>query len=181
MKRSLALRIEPTVRQTEAILGRIERALAERGVSSERVGTGRLDFRMPHPWRTVRQGPLLAISRGAALVSAGAGDRRRVRYELNFRRLRVATVVLSLVLVAIGFRWPRLTLLNALLMLWLLVPGIPYALAAWRFHALMAEAARDVLERRLTPREGDAVVVRDPAGGDGPGADTPGGETTTRR
>lgn len=152
MRRSLNLRIEPTLRQTEAILARIEHELAERGATVERAGFGGLRFRMPPPWRAPRLGILLAISAGRVMVSAGAGGPWRVRYELSFIALRTATLLLSLAVAIARFGGHRLTLLMWIAAIWVVVYTVPYWLATRRFHRLVTQAARDVVERRRTAR-----------------------------
>ena len=153
MRRSLPLRAEPTVRQTEAILARVERALADRGVTAERRGPGRLHFKMPPVWRAPQAGVLHAVTSGDALVSAGAGEARRVRYDLSFAGLRVSVFVLTGLLLVLGWEWARFTLFNSVVALWLLAFGAPYALATRRFRRIVFDAARDVVERRQVPRE----------------------------
>ena len=152
MKHSIVLRTEPTVRQTEKVLARIERELTARGITTKREGPGRLRFRVPPPWKAPKPSALLAITKGAVRVSAGAGEPRQVRYELEFARLAGLAVVLSIVLLAIGLAWPRRSLIGSLGVVWALIFGVPWAFAASRFHRMMAHAARDVIERRTAPR-----------------------------
>jgi hypothetical protein len=151
--RALTLRTEPSVRQTNAILTRIERELSERGAVVARAGAAGLRFTMPPPWTA----PRLAITSGRTTMSAGAGERWKVRYELSFAVLRGIVVVLSLVVVALGWTWPRTTLVNALVGLWAGVYGIPYLLAGRQFRRIIEAAAREVVERRRTPR-GEAAT-----------------------
>lgn len=158
MINSVKLRTEPTVHQTEAILARIERELTMRAVSVTREGFGAMSFRMPRPWRAAHLGLLLPIRSGRVRVSAGAGERWRVRYELSFMSLRALTAVLTAVLVAVGWSWPRLTLLSRLVILWAAVFGAPWTLAKLRFRRLVEACAREIVERRKTPRAGSAVV-----------------------
>ena len=152
MRHSIVLRTEPTVRQTEKVMARLERELGERGIVAAREGPGRLRFRVPFPWKAPRAGALLAISKGAVRLSAGAGETRQVRYELSFARLGGLAVGISVLLLSIGLAWPRTTLFGALGLVWALLFGVPWLVAATRFHRLMAIAARDVIERRAAGR-----------------------------
>lgn len=156
MINTVTLRTEPNRRQTEAIVSRIERDLVAHGATVTRDGFGALSFRMARPWRAWHAGLLLPITAGWAKVSAGAGERWRVRYELSFVTLRAITLVLSVALVAAGWSWPRLTLLSRLLILWAVVYGAPWAGAAFRFRRIIEEGTREVVERRKTPRAGPA-------------------------
>ena len=164
--RSLPLRREPSVRQIETILRRIEEELTARGATIEESGAkGGLKFRMPRPWKAPRLGLLLFITSGRAVVSAGAGGPWKVRYHLDFSVLLGLAIVLSLGLVVIGLSWPdRTTLLNALLVLWLVVYGLPYFLATTRFRRIIQKSTHDVIERRRAPRvSGSQPVIAEPA------------------
>lgn len=152
MIRSLGLRTEPTVRQTEVILSQVEGELESRGARVERSGPGRLTFYMPPPWRARRLGSMLAVRTGSVMVSAGSGEQRRVRYHLHFTALRLVTGVLSVVLAVIGWGWQRTSLFNALAALWAVAFGIPYFVAGVQFRRIVEASARDVLERRKGPR-----------------------------
>ena len=152
MRNALTLPREPTVHQASSILARIEEELTARGARVERDAAGVLRFRLPLPWQSPRQGLLLAISWGKATVSAGAGGPWRVRYELHFSRLRWATIALSVPVLVAGWGWPRLDLLNTLLVLWVLFFFSPYLAAGWRFHHLLRHCVAGVLERRRVPR-----------------------------
>ncbi len=169
--RSLALRREPSVRQVETILRRIEEELTARGATIERpAATSGLHFRMPRPWKAPRLGVLLFITSGRAVVSAGSGGPWKVRYHLDFSVLLGLVIVLSLGLVAIGLSWPdRTSLLIALLILWLIVYGIPYVIATTRFRRIIQKSTHDVIERRRTPR----VPGSQPAVGEPPSATEP--------
>jgi hypothetical protein len=163
--RSLALRREPSVRQIETILRRIEEELVSRGAKTERVGTtGGLRFRMPRPWKAPRLGLLLFITSGRAVVSAGSGGPWKVRYHLDFSVLLGLAAVLSVGLIAVGLSWPdRTSLLNALLIVWLVVYGIPYVVATVRFRQIIQKSTHDVIERRRAPRDsGSHPVVKPP-------------------
>ena len=152
MRRTLRLRVEPTVRQTQAILDSIERELGRYGARAQRVGGSALRFRMPEPWRRPHLGSLLAISSGRVMVSAGLGGPWRVQYELSTALLRGVAIALSVILVAVGFSWPRLTLVSALAALWLVVYAVPYFLATRRFRRIVRAGAQEVVERRKKPR-----------------------------
>ena len=170
--RSLALRREPSVRQIETILRRIEEELTTRGATVERTGaTGGLRFRMPKPWKTPRLGVLLFITSGRAIVSAGSGGPWKVRYHLDFSVLLGLAIVLSLGLVAIGLSWPdRMALVNALLIVWVVVYGIPYAIATARFRQIIQKSTHDVIERRRAPRDSGSQPAVEPAAGTDPPA-----------
>ena len=170
--RSLPLRREPSVRQIETILRRIQDALTARGATIEQAGaSGGLRFRMPRPWKAPRLGSLLFITSGRAIVSAGSGGPWKVRYQLDFSALLGLAILLSLGLVAIGLSWPdRMRLLNGLLILWLVVYWVPYLLATVQFRRIIEESTRDVIERRRAPRDsGSQPVVAEPE----PGAPPP--------
>jgi hypothetical protein len=152
VRRSLNLRIEPTLRQTEEIIARIEHEMAQRGAAVERVGFGGLRFRVPPPWRARRLGVLLAITAGRVMVSAGAGGPWRVRYELSFVALRTGTLLLSLGIAILRFGGNRLALLAWIAVLWLLLYTVPYLAATRLFHRLVMRSAREVVERRRAPR-----------------------------
>lgn len=154
--KSIPLRTEPTVRQADQILGRLERALAVRGATVTRQGLG-LRFRMPLPWRAPRLGALISVTSGVVKVSAGAGEPWKVRYSLDFTVLRGLVALFAVVTVLSGLSWPRLALVQVLVALWLLVYGAPRLLAGRRFHRLVHESAQEVLERRRTPRANDAT------------------------
>ena len=148
--RSLDLRTEPSIRQTETILSRIDQELTARGARVERAGAvGGLRFRMPWPWHAPRLGILLAITSGRAVVSAGAGGPWRVRYSLDFSMLRAIVIGLSLVIFGMGYVWPeRFPLLKSLVLLWLVVYGIPFIIASLRFRRIIRASAAEVVERR---------------------------------
>lgn len=176
--RSLPLRREPSVRQIETILRRIEEELLTRGAKVDRAGTsGGLRFRMPWPWKAPRLGVLLFISSGRAIVSAGSGGPWKVRYALDFSVLLGFALTLSVALIAVGLSWPdRTQLLNALLVIWVIVYGIPYLFATLRFRRIIQKSTHDVIERRKVPRDSGSqpVVVEPPASSQPPvtGADT---------
>jgi hypothetical protein len=127
---------------------------------------------MPRPWKAPRLGVLLAVTSGQAEVSAGSGGPWRVRYGLSFSVLRGIVVVLSLGLIAFGLSWPdRTNLINALLILWVVVFGVPYIAATIRFRRIVQTCAIDIVERRHAPRtSGSHPVASDPAVGSEPPA-----------
>lgn len=153
MRRSLVLRANPTMRETQAVLTRLERALQERGATSERASAGELHFRMPPPWRFAPIGWLALITRGTATLSAWGGGPWRVSYRLYFSALQVVTAIITLGMMVFGWRWPRLTLLTAALALWIAGYASLHLLAANRFRGLLRHVMADVLERRARPRE----------------------------
>jgi hypothetical protein len=152
MRRTLRLRVEPTVRQTQAILDSVEREMSRYGARVERVGGIALRFRMAAPWRRPHLGSLLAISSGRVTVSAGLGGPWRVQYELSTTLLLGVAIALSVVLVAVGLSWPRITLVGALGILWLVVYASPYFLATRRFRRIVRSAAQEIVERRRRER-----------------------------
>lgn len=151
--KAIPLRTEPTVRQADAILARIEGVLTARGVSPRRRGL-ELRFRVPPPWRAPGLGVLLAVTSGLVKVSAGAGERWKVRYSLDYTVLRAVAVVLSIAAIVVGLSaWPRLTLVNVIAGIWLLVFFAPRWAAGRRFDVLVRDSAAEVLERRQAPRD----------------------------
>ena len=151
--KSIPLRTEPTVRQADAILARIEGVLAARGVSPKRRGL-ELRFRVPPPWSAPRIGVLVAVTGGVVKVSAGAGERWKVRYKLDFTVMRGLALALSIGAIVYGLSaWPRLTLVNVLVGIWALFYFAPRWVAARHFDELVRDSATEVLERRRTPRD----------------------------
>lgn len=159
------LRTNPTVRETQRVLARLERALVDRGAAVRRPTAGELAFRMPPPWR-LSPGWMALISRGTATVSAWGGGPWRVSYALEFTALRVVTAVMTLALVAIGWGWPRLALLSTVLVLWVLGAGSLHLLAARDFRKFLRVTIPDMIERRsqprTTPSAADAVTTQQP-------------------
>jgi hypothetical protein len=153
VRRSLVLRANPTVRETQAVLARLERALEERGATTERASAGELHFHMPPPWRFAPIGWLAVITRGTATLSAWGGGPWRVSYRLYFGALQVVTATITLGMVVFGWGWPRLALLTATLALWIAGYASLHLLAANRFRGLLRHVMADVLERRARPRE----------------------------
>lgn len=148
---SLRLRREPTVHQVEVILRRIEDALGSRGAGVSRGPRGDIRFRIV-PWRSPKLSMLLLVTSGHARVSAGQGEPRRLRYGLDFTALHAVGAALSMLIVIGGWSWPRLMLINTLFVLWAVLLGLRIA-AVRRFRALLGDAAREIVERRETPRE----------------------------
>ena len=161
----MVLRANPTVRQTQAILVQLERALRQRGAATDRAQAGELVFRMPPPWRLARVGWLGLITRGTATLSAWGGGPWRVSYRLYFGALQALTGLITLSMVILGWGWARLALLSAVLALWLLGYGSLHLLAAHRFRDLVSDVVTDVLDRRATPRPEQAST---PAGSQQP-------------
>jgi hypothetical protein len=151
VRRSLVLRTNPTVRQTQAILVQLERALRQRGATTDRAQAGELIFRMPPPWRLARVGWLGLITRGIAMLSAWGGGPWRVSYRLYFGALQALTGLITLSMVALGWGWPRLALLSAVLALWIIGYGSLHLLAAHHFRDLLSGIMTDVLQRRTAP------------------------------
>jgi hypothetical protein len=104
-------------------------------------------------------------------VSAGSGGPWKVRYHLDFSVLLGLAIALSLGLVAIGLSWPdRMTLVNSLLIVWVVVYGVPYAIATVRFRQIIQKSTHDVIERRRAPRDSGSQPVVEPAAGTDPPA-----------
>ena len=152
MRRSLLLRTNPTVRQTQAILVQLDRALRERGATTDRAPAGELVFRMPPPWKLARVGWLALITRGTATLSAWGGGPWRVSYRLYFGALQALTGLITLGMAVLGWGWPRLALLSAVLALWIVGYGSLHLLAAHHFRDLLSDVITDVTERRTVPR-----------------------------
>ena len=152
MRHSLALRREPTARQTQVITLRIERELAALGAQVERGRDNLVKFRMPLPWQATRSDPMLLVTSGQISVSAGGGGPWRVQYRVQHLRLAILCGVASLIIAAAGWSWPRLTLLQVLGVVWIMLYGVPVLVAGRRVRQLLRSAASEVAERRKTPR-----------------------------
>lgn len=152
VRRSVVLRTNPTVRQTQAILVQLERALHQRGAATDRAQAGELVFRMPPPWKLARVGWLGLITRGVATLSAWGGGPWRVSYRLYFGSLQALTALITLSMGVLGWGWPRIALLSAVLALWLIGYGALHLLAAHRFRDLVSGVVTDVLDRRAASR-----------------------------
>jgi len=150
------LRANPTMRETQAILARLERALKECGATTDRASGGELTFRMPPPWRFARVGWLALITRGTATLSAWGGGPWRISYRLHFGALQAVTAMITVGMVVFGWGWSRLALLTAALALWIAGYASLHLLAAHRFRGLLRHLMADVLERRARPREAPA-------------------------
>lgn len=146
------LRANPTVRQTQAILARLEHAMRDRGATTVREPGGELTFRMPPPWKLARVGWLGLITRGTATLSAWGGGPWRVSYRLYFGALQAVTALITLGLAVFGWQWPRVALLSAVLALWIAGYAALHLLAARHFRALLSNLMVDVVERRAQPR-----------------------------
>jgi hypothetical protein len=142
------LRANPSVRQTQALLARLERALSERGATTERRPAGELTFRMPAPWRLAPVGWLALITRGTATLSAWGGGPWRVSYRLYFGALQSVVALITLGIVVLGWGLPRLSLLAAVLALWIVGYAPLHILAAHGFRNLLHSVMADVLEQR---------------------------------
>lgn len=152
MRRSLPLRANLSVRQTQALLIRLERALAERGATVYREIPGELSFRMPPPWKLAPVGWLALITRGVVALSAWGGGPWRLSYRLHFGWLQAVTGVTTLILAVLGWGWPRLALLGAVLALWVVGYGVLHLIAARHFRLVLRELISDIAERRARPR-----------------------------
>ena len=161
MRRSFLLRPDTTVHQTQVVIARLEAALSRLGAVVRRMTPGEVGFEMPRPWRLAPIGWLALISRGSATLSAWGGGPWRVSYRLRFGALRLVTASLTLVIVALGWGWPRLSLLMVVATLWLLGYGSLYYLASRRFRQILADIAAETVERRSRPRvaPGEARVA----------------------
>jgi hypothetical protein len=146
------LRRAPSLEEAIAMFRRVEQALEARGASVTARGSGTVRFLMCWPWSAPECRPLIAVTSGEAELSAEGGGPWRVRYRLNFTRLRVLCVLASLALIVAGRSWPRGTLLIALLVLWVVCYGAVIAAASWSFHQLIQGAAQGIVERRGSPR-----------------------------
>ena len=152
MRRSISLAREPSLREASALIADVERELAASGAGVERLGSSALRFDVPPLWRRPSLGALAGVSSGTVGLSAGGGGPWRIRYTLDFRRLYVLAAVVTAVVVALGWRLPRTTLIVAALACWLVAFGVPWALAGRRAHRVVLGAARRVVERRSRPR-----------------------------
>jgi hypothetical protein len=163
VRRSLVLRANPTVRQTQTILSQLDRVLRERGATTDRAPAGEVIFRMPPPWKLARIGWLALITRGTATLSAWGGGPWRVTYRLYFRALQLLTGLITIGMVVFGWRWPRLALLSAVLAVWIVGYGLLHLLAARQFRTLLSGVMTDVLERRAKSRSDQPTPSSTPA------------------
>ena len=157
--RALRLRQEPSVRQINRILTRVESDLAARGLEVSRHGVGGLRFKVPPPWRTRRAGLLGAATSGRVRVTAGRGERRHVRYELKFTLLQAALMLASFALVIVGWQRARVSLIGSVALIWLLIYLPVYMIANRQLRRIVATGAREVIDRRRTPRDTPASPV----------------------
>lgn len=167
--RAVRLNHEPSVRQINAILARLEADLAEHGLDVTRHGVGGLRFRVPPPWRAGRAGLLMAATSGLVRVTAGRGERRQVRYELKFTTLQALLMLASFTLVIVGWQRARVSLVAMVALIWLFGYLPAYVVATARLRRIVARGAREVIDRRRdarTPPGGDASGSRStPASG----------------
>ena len=159
----MVLRANPTVRQTQKILSQIDRALRERGATTDRAPAGELVFRMPPPWKLARIGWIALITRGVVTLSAWGGGPWRVSYRLHFGALQLLTGLITLSMAVVGWSWPRLVLLSAALMLWIVGYGSLHLLAGHQFRDLLSDVIADVLERRTKSRSEESTPSSTPA------------------
>jgi hypothetical protein len=152
VRRSFLLRPDTTVHQTQVVIGRLETALSRLGAAVRRTTPGELLFEMPRPWRLAPIGWLALVSQGSATLSAWGGGPWRVSYRLRFGALRFVTALLTLAIVAVGWGWPRLSLLMVAATLWVVGYGSLYYLASNRFRRILADIAAETAERRARPR-----------------------------
>ena len=157
------MRANPTVRQTQTILAQLDRVLRERGATTDRAPAGELVFRMPPPWKLARIGWLALITRGTATLSAWGGGPWRVTYRLHFRALQLLTGLITVGMVLFGWGWPRVSLLSAVLAVWIVGYGSLHLLAARQFRNLLAGVMIDILERRRKSRSGQSTPSSAPA------------------
>jgi len=157
MRHSLALRREPTTRQTLAIRARIERELSELGARVEHGRGNLVRFSMPLPWRASRSDLMLLVTSGQVSVAAGGGGPWRVQYQLRYHRLLMLCAIISAAVIAVGWSWPRLSLLQALAAVWAVCYGIPVLATGARAKRLLSSAASEVVERRKSPCATDGI------------------------
>ena len=157
MRRDIRLRSDPTPRESISILGRIDDDLSERGALVKPRGIATLLVRVPRIWRLTpaafRLGALLFISKATVTVVAGTGGPRRVRYELDFLALQIIGLLSGIATLAVGLSWRRMTLVAALLAVWLLLNIIPRYLADRAMHRLVYRSLEPIVERRQAPRD----------------------------
>lgn len=177
--RALRLRQEPSVRQINRILTRVESDLTARGLEVSRHGAGGLRFKVPPPWRTRRAGLLGAATSGRVRVTAGRGERRHVRYELKFTMLQAVLMLASFVLVIVGWQRARVSLLGSVALIWVLIYLPAYMIASRQLRRIVATGAREVIDRRRTPRDSPVSTVAVDSPDTPPGV--PVARTTDRR
>jgi hypothetical protein len=146
------LRTNPSVRQTQALLVRLEQALTQRGAAVYRQIPGELSFRMPPPWRLAPVGWVALVTSGTLTLSAWGGGPWRLSYRLHFGWLQALTGLMTLIMAVLGWGWPRLALLGAVLALWVVGYGALHLIAAHHFRVLLRGLMSDIAERRARPR-----------------------------
>jgi hypothetical protein len=75
-----------------------------------------------------------------------------VSYRLRLGALRILTALFTVAIVAVGWGWPRLSLLMVVATLWVVGYGSLYYLASNRFRRILADIAAETAERRARPR-----------------------------
>ena len=150
--RAVRLSSEPSVRQIKAIIARLERDLAERGLDVARHGVGGLRFKVPPPWHTPHAGLLSAATSGRVRVTAGRGERRQVRYDLKFTTLQAVLTLVSFVLVIVGWQRARVSLIATVALIWLCFYLPAYLVATAQLRRIVSTGAREVIERRRDSR-----------------------------
>ena len=146
------------MRQINRILARVESDLAARGLEVSRHGVGGVRFKVPPPWRTHGAGLLVAATSGMVRVTAGRGERRHVRYELKFTMLQAVLMVASFALVLVGWQRARVSLVGSVALIWLLIYLPAYTIATRQLQRIVAAGARDVIDRRRSPRDAAATA-----------------------
>jgi len=144
---SLRLRTEPTVHQVDVILACVEGSLDRRSARVRRGTRGEVRFRLPPPWQASGAGMLRLVTSGEVNVIAGWGEPRRLHYDLSFVGLYALGVLVSTVLVLTGWDGRGPQLLVDVLVLWAGILVLRF-LAARSVRRLLAECARDIVERR---------------------------------
>lgn len=153
---SIRLRTEPTVHQSDVILNRVQRALVALGINAVREQRETVRIRLPWLWQARKLDPLYLAWSGKVFVSAGWGEPRRLRYELNFLPLHAVGIVATVALVFYGWGWPRMVLLGALLWLWVAILLLIF-IASRRMRALLTRCAREIVQER--PPDGPTEKV----------------------
>ena len=74
-------------------------------------------------------------------------------YRLHFGALQLLTGLITLGMAVVGWRWPRLVLLSAALMLWIVGYGSLHLLAGHQFRDLLSDVIADVLRTKSRSEE----------------------------
>jgi hypothetical protein len=133
---------QPTARETREIIFRLGHELTARGARVRHDVIGGFRFSMPLFRHRRRLSALRAMTSGRVTIGADSGEPWRVRYDLRFSLLTSLCMVLSAALVVIGYRWPRIDLFNAVLLVWIVAYGVPCFRAMRMFRELVREASR---------------------------------------